>query len=317
MAVVPSLRLLATGVLVASLPGCVRPTGAATSWSVRFGPVIGSEEIVGRVVAGSSAWIATGGGALVHIDLQRGQSRRYDVHPLADGEHIRGLASTDRAGMWTLIGHRALARITREGLITRRIALAEPHAGIFTAGRELVFQVMSAQPPADALAAGPPGGLRRHKWSHMRTRALRIGGDSAASLNLVSCGATAGASVPCWFPDEAALTLTDASGLSREIVLDGLPTAAAEALFTSDNPRRPVRDAFVSATNAVWVIGSGASTGRDDPNRPGGWLLARYDSEGRLFRRVQLPEPARMLLAVSEDKCLLLTWDGRVVEVRA
>ena len=316
MAKVLSLRLLATGAAVAALSGCVRPTGVATSWSVRFGPVIGSEEIVGRVVAGSNAWIATGGDALVHIDLQRGRSRRYDVHPLADDEHIHGLAS-DRTGMWTLIGHRALARVTREGLITRRIALTEPHAGIFTAGRELVFQVTSAQPPADALAAGPPGGLRRHKWSHMRTRALRIGGDRAASLNLVSCGATAGASVPCWFPDQAAVTLTDASGLSREIVLDGLSTAAAGALFTSDDPPRPVRDAFVSAANAVWVIGAGEAPGRDDLNRPGGWLLARYDSEGRLFRRVQLPEPARLLLAVTEDRCLLLTWDGRVVEVRA
>jgi hypothetical protein len=283
---------------------------------VRFGPVIGSEEIVGRVVTGSSAWIATGD-ALVHIDLQRGRSRRFHVHPLADDEHIRGLASTDRAGMWTLIGDRALARVTHEGLITRRIALAEPHAGIFTAGRELVFQVMSAQPPGDALAAGPAGGLRRHKWSHMRTRVVRTGGDSAGSLNLVSCGATAGSSVPCWFPNEAALTLTDASGFSREILLDGLPAASAEALLTADNPRRPVRDAFVSATNAVWVIGSGETTTPDDPNRPGGWLLARYDSEGRLFRRVQLPEPARLLLAVAEDKCLLLTWDGRVVEVRA
>ena len=132
----------------------------------------------------------------------------------------------------------------------------------------------------------------------------------------LGCGPSAGAAIPCWFPDQAAVTLTTLAGASREIALDGLPAVAPEVLLTSDNPRRPVRDSFVSATNDVWVLGSGEPPAPEPVTRPGGWLLARYDADGRLFRRMLLPEPARLIMDVREDRCTLLAWDGRIVEVR-
>lgn len=313
-----SVQLLRSIALGAALAGsaCSRHESRAVSWDVKFGPVLGNELIVGHVVDGPTAWLATGGDALVRIDLASARHARTPVHPLQEGEHIWGLATIREGGMWTLIGRATLAQVGEGAEIVRRIGLAEPHVGLFGAGRDLVFQIMNLHPPGDALAAGPPGGATRHRWSDMRTRDLPFTRGAVAALNLVSCGSSAGAVIPCWFPDAAALTLTDRSGASREIPLDGLPTVAPELLLASDNPRRPVRDAFVTAGNMVWVLGSGEPPEGDTSTRPGGWLLARYDLEGRLFRRVQLPEPARVLLGALENTCLLLAWDGRVVEVR-
>lgn len=303
--------------LVASMSsGCARPEPGSPSWNIRFGPVISSESIVGHVIAGRTAWVATGGDAVVRIDLDRERHTRSTVHPLADGEHIWGLARTGPDEMWALAGRGTLIRFTEDGTIQKRIALQEPHVGVFAAGRELLFQIMNFEPPVDALQAGFPGGARRRPWGGMRTRALPLGRGAVAALNLVSCGGTTGRWIPCWFPDQAAVTLAEESGLSREIPLEGLPVVAPEILLASDNPKRPVRDAFVSAGGDLWVLGSGDPPEAEMEERPGGWLLARYDDKGRLFRRLQLPQPARLVLGAAEDRCLVLSWDGRVVEVR-
>ena len=311
-----SMDVIRSIVLTAALAGCARHSSPALSWEVKFGPVLGNELIVGHAIAGRTAWLATGGDALIQIDFDASRFSRAPLHPLHENEHVWGLARTNAGEMWTLIGRSTLAQVEDDGAIGRRIALDEPHVGVFGGGKELVFQIMNFHPPAPALEAGPPGGATRHPWSGMRIRDLPFTRGAVAALNLVSCGATAGAVMPCWFPDQPSLTLTDRSGASRDLALDGLPVVAPELLLASDNPRRPIRDVLVTAGNAVWVIGSGEPPGGDASPRPGGWLLARYDVDGRLFRRVQLPEPARLLLGVRDDTCLLLAWDGRVVEVR-
>ena len=303
-------------VLAAALAGCARHGSPALSWEVKFGPVLGNELIVGHAIEGRTAWLAMGGDALVQVDLDSARFSRAALHPLHEDEHVWGLARTNAGEMWTLIGRTTLAQIDGDGEIVRRVALDEPHVGVFGGGKELVFQIMNLHPPAAALEAGPPGGATRHSWSGMRIRDLPFTRAAVAALNLVSCGATAGAVMPCWFPDQPSLTLTDRSGASRDLVLEGLPVVAPELLLASDNPRRPIRDVMVTAANAVWVLGSGESPGGEALAKPGGWLLARYDLDGRLFRRVQLPEPARLILGVRDDTCLLLAWDGRVVEVR-
>jgi hypothetical protein len=303
-------------VLAAAVAGCARHGTPALTWEVKFGPVLGNELIVGHAIAGRTAWLATGGDALIQIDFDAARFTRAALHPLHENEHVWGLARTTAGEMWTLIGRTTLAQVEDDGAIVRRIALDEPHVGVFGGAGELVFQVMNLHPPVGALETGPPGGATRHAWSGMRTRDLPFTRGAVAALNLVSCGATAGAVMPCWFPDQSSLTLTDRSGASRDLALDGLPVVAPELLLASDNPRRPIRDVLVTAGNAVWVLGSGEPPGGDASARPGGWLLARYDLDGRLVRRAQLPEPARIFLDARDDTCVLLAWDGRVVEVR-
>jgi hypothetical protein len=311
-------RQLLQAVACAALIGsgaCRHQLVAPVSWAPRFGPVIGDELIVGDVVSGSTVWLATGADALVRVDLDGRRSARLQLRPLGAGEHVWGLASDGMGAMWTLVGRTVLAQVSEQGEIVRRVTLGQPHVGLFGAHRELLYQVMNFHPPVEALTAGPPGGARR-TWGSMRTRSLPLARGAVAALNLVSCGSSQGALIPCWFPDQAAVTLTDLSGVSREVALDGLPVVAPEVLLAAENPRRPVRDAFVSASSDVWVLGSGEPPRKEDIERPGGWLLARYDADGRLLRRMQLPEPARVILSATRDTCLLLSWNGLVVEVR-
>jgi hypothetical protein len=141
---------------------------------------------------------------------------------------------------------------------------------------------------------------------------------------MVTCGAAAPGRLPgrlpglderaCWFPDEAAVFLVSGSGATRRVALSGLDVVAPETLLTSDNPRRPVRDAYVDASGAIWVLSSGtAPPGKSDV--PGGWLLARYASDGLSEGVVPLPEAARLVLTADARHVTLLMSTGMVGQV--
>lgn len=303
-------------VLALSAVACSRYPARPSTWQVRFGPVIDTEVVTGRAVTGSTAWIVTGRDALIRIDLARGRHSRAAIQPLAPGEHTWGLASIGRGGMWLLVGRSALAEISGEGRILQRIELPEAHVNVFAAEHELLYQVMSFQPPAQALVIGPPGASQRRPWGTMKTRPMALARGAVAALNLVSCGASVDSTSACWFPDEAAVTVTAADGTSRRLELRDLPTVSPEVLLAAENPRRPVRDVFMLAGGNFWLLASGNAPAPQAVERPGGWWLSRYSREGAVTRRVQLPEPARLILGASDDTCVVLSWDGRVVEVR-
>ena len=145
---------------------------------------------MGRVSLQSHAWVLTGGNALIELDLEQATHVRSTLTPLESDEHVWGLASTGDGTFWTLAGRTVLAQVTDLGRVVRRVALAQPHVGVFAAGPELLYQVMDFQPPADALAVGPPGVSARRPWGQIRTRALPLSRASVAALNLVSCGPT-------------------------------------------------------------------------------------------------------------------------------
>jgi hypothetical protein len=136
------------------------------------------------------------------------------------------------------------------------------------------------------------------------------------ALNLVACGASGTATVPCWFPDQHIVTLTDDAGASRDMPLEGFSPVTAQALLATDNPRRPILDAFVTTESDLWVLGSGEAPPGTPMGRRGGWLLARYDGTGRLVKRTLLPEQTRLLLRATTAGVTVLTWNGSVVEVR-
>ncbi len=312
------MRRLALTVAVAALSlltGCRTAPNAVLAWSPRFGPVVGNDTIVGRAYVEGRVLLLTDAPALITVDLNRQRAAQTPVSGRG-ADVLWGLARLDDGSLWTLAGQRALGRVEPDGRISERIDLSAPHVGVFSTGRELVYQVLDFQPPVDALAAGPPGERSRRRWSVLQTRTYRLARASVAALNLISCGSTDTAEIPCWFPDEAAVTLIDSDGRSRHLALPELPVVAPEVLLTSDHPARPVRDVFVAASRDLWVLGSGTPGKPQGLGVPGGWLLARYDSSGRLVRRADLPAGARLILHASGDRCVLLAGDGHVVEVR-
>jgi hypothetical protein len=137
---------------------------------------------------------------------------------------------------------------------------------------------------------------------------------SVAALNMVSCGSSRGKERACWFPDEAAVTLIDAAGGSRRIALTGLDVVPPQVLLTAEHPPRAVRDAFVDESGALWVLSSGKAPA-GAPERPGGWLLARYGPRGELLGVRSLSEPVRLILQATSGRAVLLTGAGMVAEV--
>jgi hypothetical protein len=193
--------------------GCHRGSARIAHWSPRFGPVVGNDTIVGRAYADGRVVLLTDGPALIRIDLTR---QIVEPRPVSGRgvDILWGLAQLEDGSLWTLAGQRALGKIEADGRISERIQLLAPHVGLFSTGRELVYQELNFLPPADALAAGPPGERSRRRWSGLQTRKYPLARASVAALNLISCGASDSGEVPCWFPDEAAVTLVRQDGES-------------------------------------------------------------------------------------------------------
>lgn len=279
-----------------------------------FGPIVGSEVIGGRAADGDEVWLLAGMADLVHVDLQARRSQRLMIK-IEPGDQCWGLARLDDGSLWTLKGRRAVIRIAPDGEVIRDEPLPEPHLGLFGAQDRLVYQAANLTPPGPALRAGRPGGSTTEPWSELTTRSFeRMARASAAALNMVGCGASARKERPCWFPDEAAVSIIDAAGTTRRVELPGLEAVAPEILLTAENPARPVRDAYLDRDGGLWVLSSGtAPPGRAD--RPGGWILARYGPGGKPLGLHRLAESARLILRAEPGRALLLTGAGMVAEV--
>ena len=278
-----------------------------------FGPVMGREVIAGRVVDHEMLLVLAGGTDLVRIELgaHRADRRHLDLDP---GDSCWGLARLDAGPVWTLKGRHTLARIDRGGHVVDQIPLATPHFGLFAAGNRLVYQEANFTSPAPALLVGAPDGTRRSRWSDLTTRVFaNLARASAAALNMVSCGTSVTGEVPCWFPDEAAVSLIDAAGQTRRVPLPGLTVVAPETLLTAENPARPVRDAYVDAAGDIWILSSGSPAAGVETI--GGWILARYGHDGVAKGISRLSEPARLLLDVGTRRVTLLLSSGNVGEV--
>jgi hypothetical protein len=278
-----------------------------------FGPVIGAEVIAGRADAADVTLLA-GGLDLVRIDLATRSFARAHL-AVGPGDSCWGLARLSSGALWTMKGRRTLARVEADGTILEETPLTSPLFGIFAAGDRLVYQEAMFTAPSPALTIGAPG-APRIVWSGITTRRFdRLARASSAALNLISCGATRARERACWFADEAAVFLVDDDGHTRRVELAGLTVVPPETLLTSDNPARPVRDAFVVNADELWVLSSGtAKTG--EAETPGGWVLARYGAGGAPAGQSRLAEAARLILAVDRDHVTLLLSSGKVGEVR-
>jgi hypothetical protein len=305
-------------VLVLALGACQTvPVGQASGIAlVRpvFGPVIGPEIIAGRADAGETVLLLAGSADLIQIDLARARSARVRLR-VGLGDQCWSLARLAGGALWTLKDRRTLARIEADGRIVEEAPLADAHFGLFAAGDRLVYQRADFTPPAPALQVGSPDGERRQPWSTIATRRFpALARASVAALNMLSCGATAARERACWFPDEVAVWMVTDAGGTRRVVLPGLDAVTPEALLTSDNPRRPIRDAYVDETGGIWILSSGVPPAGGE-QVSGGWTLARYTARGSSNGTARLTEAARLILRAGRSGALLLTSAGMVAQV--
>lgn len=309
---------LFVSVCVAVLTGCDAAPLAqppASAQPVRlFGPVISQQVIRGREEHGEEVLLLVDT-TILRLNLQEQRVSRIPIG-VAPGEACWGLGRLEDDGsLWSLKGRNALIRIDADGRVSREVALPEPHAGLFSAGDRLVLQKAGASPPDAALKAGLPGHEQWTPWSDLRVRSFPgIDRVQGMALSLVACGRSRVAERPCWFPDEAVVTLISPDGRTRRVMLPGLVTTTPEALLTAENPRRPVRDGYIDDRQRVWILSTGeAPAGPADV--PGGWVLARYASDGTPDGIARLTEPVRLILRVEGRRVLVLTGSGHVSEI--
>lgn len=281
-----------------------------------FGPVMENEIIAGRVDGGSGkpVLVLAAERILVSIDLQHRTSSRRAL-ALADASSCWGLAQLSDGTLWTIRDWKTLRQISLSGDTVREYPLEGAQAALFSAGDRLLFQRAEFTAPDQALVAGKPGDQRRDPWSTLQTRPYKLARTSVAALNLVTCGPTRAEERACWFPDDPAVALIDGSGRTRRLELPGIPHVAPEVLLTSDNPARPVRDAFVDRSGSLWIISAGTPI-EGAPQPPGGWLLAHFSPSGSALERYTLTEPARLILDATPRHIVLLLGSGYVAEVQ-
>jgi hypothetical protein len=303
-------------VLTMPLVGCHATPMTQPSASVpvtrMFGPVIAQQVIRGREEEDDEVLLLVDS-TILRIDLK---GRGVSVAPIdvAPGETCWGLGRLTDGSLWTMRGRNAIVRVEANGRISRVMPLDEPHAGLFASGDRLIYQKAVSSAPDYALRGRVPGGSET-TWSEMRVRSFpAIARAQASVLSLVSCGRSLVAERACWFPDEAAVSLVDRDGATRRVVLIGLTPVAPELLLTAENPRRPVRDAYIDEQSRIWILSSGEAP-PDAPKLPGGWVLARYSREGTPEGHVQLAEPVRLILRVDDRRVIVLAGSGYVSEV--
>ena len=281
-----------------------------------FGPAVGRQAISGRADdPAGGIWLMVSGTSLVRIDLAAGRQSEVQLKARS-GEQFWGLARMADGTFWTLSRQNMLTQIATDGTVVQEIGPRNAYLGIFSGGDRLVLQRARLPAGTPAMVTMMPGLADERPWSGMTVRAFeQFGLGAAAAMNLVSCGTSQRAEVPCWFPEEPALSLITADGTTRRLVLEGLPRVAPEVLIKATAPSRAIRDVFVERDGTIWVLAAGepaVPTG----NLPGGWMLARYGPKGQPIDRRALPEPVRAILRAGAGRAVVLTGAGMIAEVQ-
>jgi hypothetical protein len=308
------LIVLSCGALSACQAASHPQLASAATISASFGPVISTQVIRGREEDAGGDVLLLVDTTIVRVDLARRHISKTTIGVEA-GEACWGLARLADGSLWTLKGRNAVVRIEPDGRVSKVIPLGEAHAGLTASGNRLVLQRAIAAAGEPALYAAAPDAPDRRPWSDLEVRSFpNIARAQVSVLSLVACGRSLVPARPCWFPDEAALALIEPDGRTLRVSLNGIAPVTPELLLTAENPKRPVRDAYVDARRRIWVLSTGEPPS-DGDDRPGGWLLARYTADGTLDGMVSLSEPVRLILRVDAARVTVLAGSGRVGEI--
>ena len=140
-------------------------------------------------------------------------------------------------------------------------------------------------------------------WPRFLGRATETRADLFAR-NLVNCGIGSDRRLPCWFADER-----------RVIVSDGASaiTVSFAALSARDVvAATPIWDLAMGGADTLWLL---VSSRKSAGATVSGGRLVKTDGRGAELASLALVPPARMIVAATGTSCMLLTVDGRLVEV--
>lgn len=278
--------------------------------------VAAGETIVGRAIDDERAFLLTDSAVLIEINPGLSRVKRHSIKGRQPSDRVWGLARLADGTLWTLLDRTTLGRLTGSGEVVRRLMLTEPHFGLFGLGMHLVYQTIPTTTRAIVLTKGPPGNLDRQPFGTLRLREFDGMRAEVWAANLVSCGATRSAILPCWFPDQPVVDLIDSNGVGRQLSLKNLRGSPLVSSTLASNRPQPLWDALVTG-NEIWVVSSAATPPGSPDAGPLRWRLFRYALDGRVLSQVRLASPPRVILGVSAGIGYLLTAHGRIERVEA
>lgn len=265
-------------------------------------PRIGSALIVGRAACGHDIWLLNETPELIKVSLSPPHVTAVRLHRLELEDEPWGLACLTDGTLWTLVSPRTLGRVQPDGTIVERVRFRLPRIALFGWGERILFEQMPTVAGAPILVSGVPRApLEAKPWPGLKGRAdpkpeVRL------TRNLLACGLGLGASLPCWFPDESEITVSDGASVRR------IPIPSARARDT--DPRTPIWDVALVPPAGLWALTTVRGT------KPAtGARLVRADWRGVESRRVEGGWTARLILAASPRACWLLTGTGELMEI--
>ena len=292
--------------LVLSLPWQAANGHRLTTRVVSPPGVAPSRLIVGRAACsgGGGTWLLTEQPALVEISLANRTAMARTVRGLKPDDRPLGLACLADGTLWTLASPRTVARLGQDGRVLERVDFTWPRVSLFAIGDRLLFQQLPTVVAAPILAATPPRRpLDVQSWPGLLGRATASPTDQL-SQNLVNCGIGTATSLPCWFANDAGITVSDGKTARRQ-------TFPALQSSTVDRTL-PIRDVAITANGRIWVL---ATAPESVTARRAGGRLIQTDREGSRLGEIDLDPPARVLLSATDARCVLLSVRGELVEV--
>jgi hypothetical protein len=265
---------------------------------------IPSSLIVGRAVCSDGAWLLTERPELIVITDPARQVTVRRLDGLRPSDRPWGLACLADGTLWSMATPRVLIRIGADGGVRERVELQFPRMAVFGWMDRLLFidwPILIARP---LLATAVPRARGESTpWPQFLGRAAETRADLIAR-NLVNCGIGKGPRLPCWFADERRVIVSD--GASANAVsfaaLSGRDVVAAT----------PIWDLAMGSAETFWLLAS--SHGRAGAAVSGGRLV-KTDGRGTELASLALVSSARMIVATTDTTCVLLTVDGRLMEV--
>jgi hypothetical protein len=263
-----------------------------------------SSLIVGRAVCSHGTWLLTERPELIVITDPARQVTMHRLEGLRPSDRPWGLACLADGTLWSLATPRVLIRISAEGVVRERVELRFPRMAVFGWTDRLLFidwPMLIAKP---LLATAMPRARDESApWPRFLGRAAETRADLIAR-NLVNCGIGKGSRLPCWFADERRVIVSDGASAN---------TVAFAALSARDVvAATPIWDLAIGGADALWLLAS--SRGSAGAAVSGGRLI-KTDGRGTELASLALVPSARMIVAATDTTCVLLTVDGRLMEV--
>jgi hypothetical protein len=265
---------------------------------------MGAALIVGRTACNRSVWLLTDTPELFEVSPERHISGRVLRH-LTPNDRPWGLACVAGA-LWTLPNPRALGRLTTDGDLVERIELRLPRVALFGTGDRVVYQQLPTAAAEPVLTIGPPRNpLDARPWRGLLSRSGRSREDYL-TRNLVNCGLPHAGWLPCWFADDAQITISNGVSTLTKSFRPLLGPAADAPL--------PVWDVALADNDRLWLLATDATT--TGGRRLGGRLIVAT-REGRELGHLRLAPQARLIVSATAARCVLLTAQGELMEVVA